>query len=142
MVPFNDENTPAERASAQHSGDSIRGEGDGDDEYVDLVLTDIPQRYDQIIFVGGAFKVGSQVDAVRDVKATLYNQGANGFEVVGEYEPSLLKEFRLVASACLTRVPGQKLWDLSIVNQGFNCEPGDLSSMLRGAMRLTLPRTS
>lgn len=139
MEPFKDEDTPAERASARHSGDSIRGESAGDDEVVELTLTDIPQRYDQIIFVGGAFKVGSQVEAVRDVKATLYNQGAGGFEVVGEYEPSLLKEFRLVASACLTRVPSQKLWDLNVINEPFDCEPGNLSSMLRSAMNLTLP---
>lgn len=141
MDPFKDEKTPEERASVLHSGDSVRGVSDGDDETVDLKLPYIPKRYDQIIFVGGAYKIGSEVTAVRDVKATLYDGSHGAFEEVGEYEPSLLVQYRMIAVACLTRVPGQALWDLNVVNQGFNCTPGDLSSLLRGAMNLTLPGT-
>lgn len=140
MDPFKDEKTPEERASAQHSGDSVRGEGDGDDEAVTLNLVNIPKRYDQIIFTGGAYKVGSSADAVRDVKATLYNGTTGTFEEVGEYEPSLLKKHNMVAVACFTRV-SDVLWDLNLVNQPFNCTPGDISSLLRGAMNLSLSRT-
>lgn len=141
MQPFKDEDSPEERASADHSGDSVRGQGDGDDEVVGLTLPHIPKRYDQIILVGGAFKKGSRADAVRDVKATLYD-GANNSKL-GEYEPSLLRQYNMIAVACLTRrdANGLSVWDLNIVNEGFDCTPGNISDLLRGAMRLTLPST-
>ncbi len=141
--PFKDESSPEERASARHSGDSIRGDGDGDDEYVDLTLAGIPKRYDQVILTGGAFKKGSQPGAVRDVKATLYDGTGGTFDAVGEYEPSLLSSHRMVAVACLTRRDSQQYsaWDLNIVNEGYNVTPGDFKSMLRAVMGLTLPGT-
>jgi stress response protein SCP2 len=142
LEPFKDEATVEERTSATHSGDSRRGDGDGDDEAVDLHLLRIPRRYNQIVFVGGAYKIGSEVNAVRDVKATLYSSSNGAFEVVGEYEPSLLGAKRMIAVACFTRVPGQDgLFDLNLVNQSFDCTPGNLPTLLRGAMNLSLPGT-
>lgn len=137
--PFKDEDTPEERACADHSGDSIRGVGDGDDEVVTLTLPHIPSRYDQVILVGGAFKKGARFDAVHGVKATLYDGSDNS--KLGEYEPSLLRQYNMVAVACLTRRDnnGLSAWDLNVVNQGFSCEPGNISDMLRSSMRLTLP---
>ncbi len=139
MEPFKDEDTPEERTSAQHSGDSVRGDSDGDDEAVTLILPNIPQRYDQILLTGGAFKKGSLVTAVRDVKATVYDGSDNS--KLGEYEPSLLRQYNMIAVACLTRrdANGFSAWDLNIVNQGYDCAQGDIASMLRGAMRLSLP---
>lgn len=144
--PLKDEATPQERASIRHSGDSIRGVGDGDDEYVDLDLPSIPRRYDQILLIGGAYKLGSSMDAVKDVKATVYDGSGGSFDSVGEYEPSLLGTKRMMAIARLDRIdgptPGSQLWKLSIVNESYDITPGDFRSLLRGAINVTLTRAS
>lgn len=137
--PFKDEAIPQERASARHSGDSIRGDGDGDDEHIDLDLLHIPQRYDSILLVGGAYKKGSEFAAVRDVKATIYDGTGGTFGPVGEYEPSLLGAKRMLAMARLDRETGQqtRVWKLSIVGKSYHVTPGNFESLLRGAMNLT-----
>lgn len=133
--PFKDEPTNEEKLSARHSGDSVRGVGDGDDETVDLDLLHIPKRYDSILLVGGAYKLGAEVDAVRDVKATIYDGTDGTFDAVGEFEPSLLGVKRMIAVARLDRM-GDK-WSLTIVNQSYDIQPGDFRSLLRGAMNLS-----
>ena len=135
MDPFKDEDTDAERKSVMHSGDSIRGDGDGDDEQVDLDLRSIPRRYNGILLVGGAYKKGSRVDAVRDVKATVYDGTGGTFDAVGTFEPSLLGVKRMIAVARLDR--SATGWGLKIVNQSYDITPGDFVSLLRGAIRLS-----
>lgn len=140
--PFKDESTTEEKLCARHSGDSVRGAGDGDDEQVDLDLRHIPRRYDRILLVGGAYKPGSSVDAVRDVKATVYNGTGGTFTPVGEHEPSLLGTKRMIAIARLDHGPdptdpSKTVWTLSIVNQSYDITPGDFRSLLRGAMNVS-----
>lgn len=134
MTPFKDEASDGERKCAKHSGDSIRGVGDGDDEYVDLILADIPKRYDSILLVGGAYKKGSNMKAVTDVKATVYDGTGGSFDAVGEFEPSLLGVKRMIISASLQRDPANGLWSLSIVDESYDIEPGNFESLLRGAI--------
>lgn len=134
--PFKDEPTVEERQSARHSGDSVRGAGDGDDEQVDLTLPNIPRRYDSVLLVGGAAKKGSSFDAVRDVKATIYDGSDGKYEAVGEYEPSLLGSKRMIAMARLDR-GASGLWSLTIVGEAFDVTPGDFRSVLRGAMNIS-----
>lgn len=135
--PFKDEGTQEERLSARHSGDSVRGAGDGDDEYVDLDLRNIPKRYDGILLVGGAAKKGSSFDAVRDVKATIYDGSDGKYDAVGEYEPSLLGAKRMIAMARLDRDGGGGLWTLTVVGESFDVTPGDFRSLLRGALQVS-----
>lgn len=134
--PFKDEATAEERGSARHSGDSVRGAGDGDDEQVDLTLPCIPRRYNSILLVGGAAKKGSSFDAVRDVKATIYDGSDGNYEAVGEYEPSLLGSKRMIAMARLDR-GDNGLWTLTVVGESFDVTPGDFRSLLRGAMQVS-----
>lgn len=134
--PFKDEATQEERLSAKHSGDSVRGDGDGDDEQVDLDLTAIPRRYDSILLVGGAAKKGATFDAVRDVKATIYDGSDGKYEAVGEYEPSLLGSKRMIAMARLDR-GDNGTWTLSVVGESFDVTPGDFRSLLRGALQIS-----
>ncbi len=136
---FKDEATEAEKKCVRHSGDSVRGAGDGDDEQIDFDLLHIPRRYDSILLVGGAYKLGSDADAVRDVKATIYDGTGGSFDSVGEFEPSLLGEKRMIAVARLDREPDptdphKTVWSLSIVNQSYHITPGDFRSLLRGAI--------
>ncbi len=136
-TPFDDD-SEREQKSVRHSGDSVRGEGSGDDESVDFTLADIPRRYNGIILAGGAFKKGSEVSAVRAVKATVYDGSDGQYDAVGEYEPSLLREHRMIAVAALDRNPNDhRLWSLRIVNRGFDCTPGDMHSALRSLLHLT-----
>jgi stress response protein SCP2 len=135
--PLKDEATTEERTSVVHSGDSVRGAGDGDDEQVDLHLRHIPKRYDRILLVGGAYKPGSDIEAVCDVKATVYDGTGGSFDAVGEFEPSLLGVKRMIAVARLDRDPANGLWSLSIVNESYDIEPGDFRSLLRGAMNIS-----
>ena len=135
--PFKDEATTEERMSAKHSGDSVRGAGDGDDESVELDLPNIPRRYDSVLLIGGAAKKGSSVDAVRDVKATIYDGSGGAFEAVGEYEPSLLGTKRMLAMARLDRDKSTGLWSLRIVGESYDVTPGDFRSVLRGAMNVS-----
>lgn len=144
--PLKDEATPEERKSVRYSGDSIRGVGDGDDETVDLELLHIPQRYDSILLIGGAYKLGSSIDAVLDVKATVYDGTGGTFSPVGEFEPSLLGEKRMIAVARIDRhliddprTQGQQMsvWKLSIVNESYDVKPGDFRSLLTGAMNMS-----
>lgn len=136
-TPFEDDGERAQK-SVRHSGDSIRGEGSGDDESVEFTLADVPERYDGIILAGGAFKKGSEVDAVRAVKATIYDGSDGTYDAVGEYEPSLLRQHRMIAVAALDRnAEDPKLWSLRIVNKGFDCTPGDMQSALRSLLHLT-----
>jgi stress response protein SCP2 len=139
--PFKDEATPEERNSARHSGDSVRGAGDGDDEQIDLDLPHIPKRYDSILLIGGAAKLGSAIDAVRDVKATIYDGTGGQFQAMGEYEPSLLRAARMIAMARVDRDPVSKLWKLSIVGESFNVTPGDFRTVLQGALNVTSVRS-
>jgi translation initiation factor 2B subunit (eIF-2B alpha/beta/delta family) len=98
-------------------------------------LRNIPRRYDGILLVGGAYKKGSRVDAVRDVKATVYDGTGGTFDAVGEFEPSLLGVKRMIAVARLDRSDAG--WGLKIVNQSYDVTPGDFVSLLRGALRLS-----
>lgn len=136
MDPFKDEATEQERRCALHSGDSIRGAGDGDDEQVDLDLRNIPARYDGILLVGGAYKRGSEVGGVHNVKATVYDGTGGSFDAVGEFEPSLFNAKRMIAVARMDRT-ASGAWALKIVNQSYDITPGDFASLLRGAIRLS-----
>ena len=140
--PFKDEATSEEKKSVRHSGDSVRGASDGDDEQIDFDLRHIPQRYDQILLVGGAYKLGSETSAVRDVKATVYDGTGGSFDPVGEFEPSLLRVKRMIAVARLDRQPdptdpGKTVWSLSIVNESYDIRPGDFTSLLQGAINIS-----
>ncbi len=137
--PFKDENTAAEKISARHSGDSVRGVGDGDDEQIDLDLLNIPKRYDRILLVGGAYKIGSETDGVRDVKATVYDGTGGSFDPVGEFEPSLLGVKRMIAVARIDRKRqgDHDVWELTVVNQSYGIQPGDFRSLLTGAMNIS-----
>lgn len=129
-----DEATDAERKSIIHSGDSIRGDKDGDDEDLSLSLLDIPKRYDGILLLGGAFKKGSQVSAVRGVKATIYDGTGGRYDAVGEFEPSLLHAKRMIVVARLDRSPEHN-WVMKMVNESYDPAPGDFVSLLRGALQ-------
>lgn len=142
IEPFKDEATQREKISATHTGDSIRGEGDGDDEKITLKLRDLPSRFTKVLLVVGAFKPGSDIKAVHDIKATVYDGTGGSESAVAQIEPSLLEDKDILAIASVIREmePDGKTptgqWLLEVADESFNVTKGDIRSLLRQAMTI------
>ena len=132
--PMKDEADPAQRASASTTGDSIRGEGDGDDETLKLDLVNLPQRFTRVMIVVGAFKPGSKMTAVKDLKATVYDSTGGTKAAVGIIEPSLLETHEMLAIADLKRAGAS--WTLKVNGSGFTPVKGEIRSLLLKAMNV------
>lgn len=132
--PMKDEATQPERMSATTTGDSITGDGDGDDETLRFVLADIPRRFDRILVVVGAHKPGSKMSAVRDLKATVYDGTGGQDQPVGIIERSLLESHEMLAVADLKRVGNE--WFFTVNDGGFTHVKGDIRSLLVKAMNI------
>jgi stress response protein SCP2 len=134
--PFKDEATTREKQSAIHSGDSVQGAGDGDDEKITLKLLDLPQRFTKVLLVVGAFKPGSDIMAAHDIKATVYDGTGGSEQAVAQIEPSLLEDKDILAIASVIReMDGQGRptgqWLLEVADTSFNIEKGNIRSLLR-----------
>lgn len=132
--PFKDEATTAQQNSATTTGDSIRGEGDGDDEVLKFVMEDIPPRFDRFMIVVGGHKPGSKMSAVRDLKATVYDGTGGQDEPVGVIEPSLLETHEMLAIADVKKTGGR--WVLAVNGAGFTPVKGEIRSLLLKAMNV------
>lgn len=137
--PFKDEPTQREKQSATHTGDSVRGEGDGDDEKIVLKLTDLPKRFTKVLLVVGAFKPGSDIKAAHDIKATVYDGTGGTEQAVAQIEPSLLEDKDILAIASVIReTDGQGRqtgrWLLEVTDESFNITKGDIRSLLRNSL--------
>lgn len=133
--PFKDEPTQREKQSATHTGDSVQGAGDGDDESIRLKLRDVPKRFTRVLLVCGAYKPGSSITAVRDVKATIYDATGGTADAVAQIEPSLLEDKDILAIAALDR-DGNGNWTLTVVDESFNVTKGDIRSLLRNSLNV------
>lgn len=139
--PFKDEPTTVEKQSATHTGDSVRGEGDGDDEKIVLKLRNIPVRFTKILLVVGAFKPGSDIKAAHDIKATIYDRTGGTEQAVAQIEPSLLEDKDILAIASVDREKdssGQYTdrWTLEVAEASFNITKGDIRSLLRQSINV------
>lgn len=132
--PFKDEQTPAEQQSAITTGDSVRGDGDGDDETLRFDLRAIPARFDRFMVLVGGFKPGSAMSAVHDLKATVYDGTGNTDAAVAVIEPSLLEDHEMLAIADVKKVGGS--WYLTVNGTGFTPTKGDIRSVLNKAMNV------
>lgn len=126
--PFKDEATSAEQGSVTTTGDSIRGDGDGDDETLSFELGKIPARFTRFLVVVGAFKPGSKMNAVHDLKATVYDGSGGASQAVAVIEPSLLEDHEVLA-ICDVKRTGTG-WALAVNGSGFTPVKGDIRSLL------------
>ena len=126
--PLKDEPSPAEQRSASTTGDSVKGEGDGDDETLRFELRNLPQRFTRVMILVGAYKPGSKMSAVRDLKATIYDGTGGSDQAVAVIEPSLLESHEMLAIADVKR-EGDK-WVLAVNGSGFTPNKGDIRSLL------------
>jgi stress response protein SCP2 len=132
-----DEDTPEQRASVQHSGDSIKGEGDGDDETVTVNLLNLPSRYTRVMLLAGAYKKGSVMAKIRGIRANVYDATGGTAQKVGTIQPSLLQQYDMLAIADIKRTPTG--FTLAVNGGGFNLGEhgkGDIRVLLRGAMNV------
>lgn len=132
--PFKDEASPAEQRSATTTGDSIRGEGDGDDETLRFELRNIPRRFTRFMVVVGGFKPGSKMSAVHDLKATVYDGTGGSDEAVAIIEPSLLHNHEMLA-ICDVKRTGDS-WVLAVNGEGFTPTKGDIRSLLTRSLNV------
>ena len=65
--------------SIRHTGDSMSGEGDGDDEQIVVDLLQVPESIKTLIFTVNSFK-GHDFSTVKNAKCRLVN-GINGWEI-------------------------------------------------------------
>jgi len=128
-TPFKDEPTPAEQHSAVTTGDSLRGEGDGDDETLTFDLRNIPARFTRFMIVVGAHKPGSKMNAVHDLKATIYDGTGGTNQSVAVIEPSLLEDHEILAICDVKRTAAAS-WVLKVNGSGFTPVKGDIRSLL------------
>jgi tellurium resistance protein TerZ len=133
---FKTESEPGANGSAVHSGDNLTGEGEGDDEVITLHLDRIPKRITRIILTAGGFKVGTDIGSVDNVTVKLYDRTGGTPTEVAVIEPSLLRPKRMLAIARVDRVPGTRLWELSVIEDSFDFTAGDMNSFLSTAMRM------
>jgi stress response protein SCP2 len=133
-TPFKDEPNVNERNSVTTTGDSVDGRGDGDDETLTFRLPDIPARFDRIMILCGAYKKGSRMNAIHDLKATVYDGTGGSDQAVAVIEPSLLEDYEMLAIADVKRVGGQ--WVLAVNGSGFNPGKGEIRPLLRGAINV------
>lgn len=131
-TPFKDEPTSSEQQSATTTGDSIRGEGDGDDETLCFTLRNIPARFDRFMILVGAFKPGATMSAVHDLKATVYDGTGGSDGAVAVIEPSLLESHEMLAIADVKKIDGS--WCLAVNGNGFTPTKGDIRSLLTKSM--------
>lgn len=137
QFPLKDEDTPAERNSARHSGDSVKGDGDGDDETVSLTLTDLPRRFTRVMLLCGAYKKGSDISKIRGIRASVYDATGGSKAKVAMIQPSLLQRYDMLALADVKRTPNG--WVLAVNGGGFNLGrdgKGDITRLLRSAMNV------
>jgi stress response protein SCP2 len=127
-TPFKDEMTTSEQRSATTTGDSIQGDGDGDDETLIFELRNIPARFDRFMVLVGGYKPGSKMSAVRDLKATVYDGTGGTAQAVAVIEPSLLESHEMLAIADVKKVDGR--WLLTVNGSGFTPVKGDIRSLL------------
>jgi tellurium resistance protein TerZ len=135
QFPLKDEDTPAERNSARHSGDSVKGEGDGDDESISLSLLDLPSRFSRVMMLCGAYKKGSDIAKVRGIRASVYDATGGSKDKVALIQPSLLQRYDMLALADVKRTPTG--WVLAVNGAGFNLGrdgKGDITRLLRSAI--------
>lgn len=129
-TPFKDEASVAEQHSVSTTGDSIRGDGDGDDETLSFKLADIPARFTRFIVLVGGFKPGSRINAVHDLKATVYDGTGGSTTAVAVIEQSLMDDHEMLAICDVVRTPGGS-FTLTVNGSGFTSAKGDVRDLLR-----------
>ena len=76
FVFFNNLKSP--EGSIEHKGDNKTGEGEGDDEVIDVTLTGVPAEVDKVVFVVSIYgDSGQSFGQVRNAYIRVVNKGDN-----------------------------------------------------------------
>lgn len=96
-------------------GDSRTGRGPGDDEFIRVDLTTIPQEIDTIVFLVSAYKEGVTFDNVEGITLSVYDMD-NGQQRIGGYMPDIDSRGNAAVILRAVRTPGGG-WGMTLINQ-------------------------
>lgn len=135
-----------------HSGDNQTGQGDGDDEIIDVDLTRMPISYTSVIFLASVFKgeksgmFGSMASAIGDkgfqgasnVEFRMYNTSTPGTVIEdATIMPSLLgtENTCLIAKVGRTsEVDPSAPWQIEVLEEMVVTRKDDMPSLLRACL--------
>lgn len=129
---------PLKNASVLHSGDNQTGQGEGDDEYIDVDLDKVDAEVDKIVFMVAAFKTKNKTmgdqgfGGADNVEFTVYDMTTGRPEKQFRIRPSLLGRENCVIVATLKR--GQYGWEMRKANAKVNVEHGNTQRLLMAAV--------
>jgi stress response protein SCP2 len=116
------------------TGDNQTGKGDGDDEFIQMKLTQVPPHITSVLFVVAAFKKGSDFDKAAKVSCKVYDGTGGTMDKVADIWPSLLGTGNAIAIAKAVRTSGIS-WQLEVLNTRGNVSQGDMHSLFRFAQQ-------
>lgn len=128
---------PFKDASILHSGDNQTGQGEGDDEYIDVDLDRVDPDVDKIVFMVAAFKVknknlGDQgFSGADNVEFTVYDLTTGRPDKQFRIRPSLLGQQNCVIVATLKRTSYG--WEMRKSAAKVNVEHGNTQRLLMAA---------
>lgn len=131
-------NDPLKNGSVVHSGDNQTGQGEGDDETIDVDLGIVDPEVDKIVFMVAAFKkrnkdMGDQgFHGAENVEFTVYDAGVTPPQKEFRIRPSLLGRENCCIVAVLKRQPGG--WVMTKSNAKVHVTHGDQHALLRAAV--------
>ena len=131
-------NDPLKNGSVLHSGDNQTGQGEGDDETIDVDLARIDQDIEKIVFMVAAFKtknknMGDQgFGGADNVEFTVYDADASPPHKEFRILPSLLGRENCVIVAVLKRTGAG--WVMTKSNAKVHVEHGNTQKLLMAAV--------
>lgn len=133
-----DNNDPMKNGSIVHSGDNQTGQGEGDDETIDVDLAKVDPEVNKIVFMVAAFKAvnkklgDSGFHGAENVEFTVYDAGITPPQKEFRIRPSLLGNENCVVVAVLKRVGGG--WTMTRSNARVHVEHGNQHKLLMAAV--------
>lgn len=131
-------NDPLKNGTVVHSGDSTTGQGEGDDETIDLDLVGIDPEIEKIVLMVAAFKVINKkmgdtgFGGVDNVEFTVYDMDGGSPKKEFRIRPSLLGRENVCIVAVLNRTASG--WVMRKLNTKVHVEHGNKDALLRAAV--------
>lgn len=131
-------NDPLKNGSVVHSGDNTTGQGEGDDETIDIDLLRVDPEIDKIVVMVAAFKssaakMGDQgFQGAENVEFTVYDMDSGQPQKAFRIRPSLMGRENCVIVAVLQR--SALGWTMRKANEKVHVKHGDQHALLRAAV--------
>lgn len=131
-------NDPMKNGSVVHSGDNQTGQGEGDDETIDVDLGRVDRDIDKIVFMVAAFKavnkkLGDQgFLGAENVEVSVYDAGVTPAQKEFRILPSMLGRENCIIVATLARSGSE--WIMTRSDARVHVEHGNTQKLLMAAV--------